>query len=491
MMAGSKKWRILLGFLGFLLLILATLPRGDVQPEAPVAVLTGQTEQKPAPAGLPCLDQFSRLTASEQWCCLEEAGESPEMLSVDPDSPLVRLLLSADGQTDHRILAAVLDLIRAKGYQAEGLAEVLSSLLSHQAAIYQERDKWQVLRLRAYLFATLSDIGFPDSALPMLVDALAYVDERMSAVEFGAAVHAVGGLGEKGRPFIPFLLRTVTERFAEEEFSLERYEAAYPPEEATTVQLEVAKALAAVCTPADEEALTTLRSVASGSGTDAPWDPRFVAAAAEAVRRIEAKPGAGGFFQRAKRLVSSTEPAEDLYRSSLFEPERRFRLLSLEQARVVDHQGQTYPLSELIDRPVLITFFYTRCQNAQKCSATIARLALLQRELIREGMSTKVRLLAITFEPEFDTPRRLRRYAVDRGLSLGQNALAIRLEPGAHEALLKDLDTPVCYNAGWVNSHGVEAVLVDAKGRLARKYWSWGWEHEVVLEDFHRLLAGR
>jgi len=429
---------------------------------------------------LSCARRLASLPDEPLRDCLRRIGAA-KAFGAETRAQLAALLERSTGSTDHHVIAGVLDAVRAHAATAGDLAETLSELLGHQAAIYQDRDKWQVLRLRAYLFVTLGEIGLPDSALPMLVDALAYVDERMSAVEFGAAVRAVGTLGPRARRFAPYLLSTVGERFAEEEFSLDRYELEFPREEATTVQIEAMRALGAIGDRGDHEVMTVLRTVAANRGPIS-LDSRMVAAAGEALRRIEVRrhaPGSGG----PTRAV--TVPLVTPW----IVPVRRQPLRNLD-IPLTDHDERDHVLRDLVDRPVLLTFFYSRCQNAGKCSTTVSRLARLQRELAEGGIEGDVRLLAITFEPQFDTPMRIKRYAVTRGLELGDRALGVRLDPGQQSRLVEELRTPVGYNAGWVSSHGVEAVLLDAQGRLVRKYVNLAWDNDLVLTDFQRLLAG-
>jgi protein SCO1/2 len=169
---------------------------------------------------------------------------------------------------------------------------------------------------------------------------------------------------------------------------------------------------------------------------------------------------------------------------------QRSRLRNLDIA-FKDQDGRSGTLGELIDKPVLITFFYTRCQNSRKCSLAVNHLGALQRQLDQAGIGEKVRLLAITYEPQFDTPERIHRYASDRGLRLGGNALAIQLDSGRHQRFVDELQAPVNYNAGWVNAHGVELSLLDAGGRLVRKYQTLLWENRQVEQDLRRLLAER
>lgn len=169
------------------------------------------------------------------------------------------------------------------------------------------------------------------------------------------------------------------------------------------------------------------------------------------------------------------------------EPARRSRLQNL-NIPLIDSSGRAHSLDGLVDRPILLTFFYTRCQNAGKCPATIAQLAALQRDLTSQGIESKVRLVAITFEPQFDTPDRLERFVRDRGLTPDSHTLAVQLDVGRQSKLTDELRVPVAYNAGWVSSHGVEAALLDRQGRVVRKYVTLHWDNAVVVDDFVRLL---
>jgi hypothetical protein len=176
---------------------------------------------------------------------------------------LCELLSRCGGSDDDVQIASVLDEIRFLRQEGAPAAETLSRLLPHRSKIYQERDKAIVIRLRAYVAATLCEIGFPDSARPYLLDILTNVDEQMPAVEIGAAARAAGCLGPSGREFIPYLLRTFSEGFIGEEFSLERYDLLFPPAEATTVQIESVRAMGRICVAEDREAVEALEQMAA------------------------------------------------------------------------------------------------------------------------------------------------------------------------------------------------------------------------------------
>ncbi|HYI07876.1 MAG TPA: hypothetical protein VEK57_02290 [Thermoanaerobaculia bacterium] len=180
------------------------------------------------------------------------------------------LLTHADGHTDHLQLAAALDALRALRHDAAPAAETLSALLPHRSRLYEDRDKTLVIRLRSYILVTLSEIGYPESAMPALFDILAHVDERMTALEVGAAVRAAGSLGPRGRELASYLLDTLADRFAGEEFSLDRYDSDFPPAEATTVYVETIRALGRICSAEDAGILAALNRFAATHPSLAP-----------------------------------------------------------------------------------------------------------------------------------------------------------------------------------------------------------------------------
>lgn len=402
-------------------------------------------------------------------------------ISISAATPDVKLstrqlcdrLAHSDGSTDPRRIASALDVLRARGHSAASAAETLSGLLPHRSKLFEGRDKDLVLRLRAYIIVTLSDIGVPASALPALIDVLAHVDERNAPIEVGAAARAVGSLGLRGREFTPYLLEALSARLSVEEFSLERFDFRFPASEATTAHLEIVRALGRVASTDDPDVRTTLGQVIA----DPDRDPRLVR---EAKRLLD---------RRQRASVAAAHAPQPIASEFLLAP-KRTRLKNLDIA-YKDHDGRDGVIRNLVDRPMLITFFYSRCQNSKKCSMAVSRLSALQRQLAQAGIDERVRLLAISYEPQFDTPERINSFASARGLRLGQNALALQLDSAREQQLTDELQAPVNFSSGWVNTHGVELSLLDADGRVVRQYHTMLWDNDQVLKDVQRLLAER
>jgi hypothetical protein len=262
-MERARSWQSVVGSFGAILAsiwcVSTELQAQDVDP--PELVQMGQEtatlQQLDVPSQRELLSRLSKLGPAAQFSI----------------NPLLKIWQEADGRTDDRLLAGVLEVFRGMGQSGAQAATSLSEFLPHDSPVYWNRDQLEVTRLRAYLMVTLAEIGLPVSAYPHLLESLALVDEHANVVEVGSAAHALRSEGRRARQFIPYLVDLVAMEFAEEEFSVSRYSVDYPVAEATTPQLEALKTLAAICRPEDEAAVNLLQELAS-SPTNSRWDAR-------------------------------------------------------------------------------------------------------------------------------------------------------------------------------------------------------------------------
>jgi protein SCO1 len=136
-------------------------------------------------------------------------------------------------------------------------------------------------------------------------------------------------------------------------------------------------------------------------------------------------------------------------------------------------------------RPAVVAFFYTRCDNPRKCSLTVTKLAALQRSIEEQGQDGAVRIAAITYDPAFDLPHRLRLYGADRGVRFGEHVRFFRV-PSGFDEVRRRLDLGVNYGAATVNRHRTELFVLNAQGRVAAAFARVQWDVDAVLD----VLAG-
>lgn len=152
---------------------------------------------------------------------------------------------------------------------------------------------------------------------------------------------------------------------------------------------------------------------------------------------------------------------------------------------LTDQTGRAVRLSSLRGEPVAITFVYTRCPDATACPMTMARFSKLNAALSREKAG---RLLAVTVDPENDTPEVLADYAK----KIGADPARWKFLTGKPEAVARVAES---FGVLYYSDHGrivhTQAVAVlDPDGRLSSIYYGADWEPEQVLRDLEKARNG-
>jgi cytochrome oxidase Cu insertion factor (SCO1/SenC/PrrC family) len=168
-------------------------------------------------------------------------------------------------------------------------------------------------------------------------------------------------------------------------------------------------------------------------------------------------------------------------------PNLRIKKAKLDYS-VTNQAGTNLEFSSLNDRPMAITFLYTRCTNKNKCPLAAAMMAALHEEVAKRNLKDKVRLLVVTYDPEFDTPQRLKRYGEQKGIKFDDCIQMIQPPLDSKDKLFNDMDITVNYSEGMVNIHGIQLVLLDKNARIVRNYHTVIWDNKKVADDLEKLV---
>ena len=146
-----------------------------------------------------------------------------------------------------------------------------------------------------------------------------------------------------------------------------------------------------------------------------------------------------------------------------------------------DHEGELISFKEFFNgQPSIVVFFYTRCDNPMKCSLTVAKLARVQTLLEAQGLADRIRTAAITYDPAFDLPERLRIYGQDRGVRMDARHRMLRATDD-NDALRRHFELGVNFIGSLVNRHRIEVYILDAEGRVAVSFERIHWDEQQVV----------
>ncbi len=188
-------------------------------------------------------------------------------------------------------------------------------------------------------------------------------------------------------------------------------------------------------------------------------------------------------FVRSDTAISDAEKAR---RTAWLEPSDRGTEI-LADINVTDQDGRSFKLSELGGRPFALSFLYTRCTNRNKCPLIATNMGQIQSLLESEGLDSRVRLVIMTYDPEYDTPDKLKRYGLRHGIRFTPNVSLLQPDKQEKERFFDKLQVSVNFDGDEVNLHGIQLFLFDDHARFVRRYQSVIWDKAEVLTDLKRL----
>jgi protein SCO1/2 len=164
--------------------------------------------------------------------------------------------------------------------------------------------------------------------------------------------------------------------------------------------------------------------------------------------------------------------------------------------RLRNQDGRPIRLAQFKGQALLITFIYTRCPLPDFCPRVTHNFAEVNRELAANpALYAKAHLLCVSFDPEHDTPERLRAYGAQY---IGSDAVgafdhwdfAVPDEPVLKQ-MAQYFDVGMSDAADGSITHTLSTTLIGPDGKVVRFYPGNEWTVEQVAADVKELLAGK
>lgn len=156
---------------------------------------------------------------------------------------------------------------------------------------------------------------------------------------------------------------------------------------------------------------------------------------------------------------------------------------------LVNQDGKKVRLSDYHGRALAVTFIFTRCPLPDFCPRMVSHFAEVEAELGRQpALGAKVHLLAVSFDPKFDTPEVLRVYGT-RALKSGSfDRFELLTGDPAEVKRLADFMSLEFEEDGPGFTHNLRTAVLDKEGKLFRLYRGNDWAPPALLADL-RLAA--
>jgi protein SCO1 len=165
----------------------------------------------------------------------------------------------------------------------------------------------------------------------------------------------------------------------------------------------------------------------------------------------------------------------------------------LPDAELIAEDGRPIHFSGFRGRAVAFTFIFTRCPLPDFCPR-MSRSFERARELLlaRPDAPTNWQFLSISFDPEFDRPEVLRRYAQSYRGDNTDRWLFATASTNSLASLVPELDFRFMRDGGSL-VHNLRTVVLDPEGRIYRYFDGKTWKPEDLvqaLDEAARLRPG-
>lgn len=159
---------------------------------------------------------------------------------------------------------------------------------------------------------------------------------------------------------------------------------------------------------------------------------------------------------------------------------------ALPEFALVDDQARPITRTTFAGKPLVLTFIFTRCPLPNFCPRMSNHLGAICKAIAGDAsLKDDLRLLSISFDPEYDTPAQLAKYAAH----FTDDHEQWRFATGSKEQVEKltaAFSVQVQAESGTIN-HGLATALVGPDG-VIRKIWRGnGWQPAEVVEELRRL----
>jgi protein SCO1/2 len=131
---------------------------------------------------------------------------------------------------------------------------------------------------------------------------------------------------------------------------------------------------------------------------------------------------------------------------------------------LVDQSGEALSLSSLEGKVVAVTFIYSRCPLPDYCPRMVENFRAL-RQRFADRMNRDLVFLTISFDPRYDTPEVLTRYAASQRAG-GPGWHFLTGDPKKIERVCNAFGIEYFAEEGLI-THTLETAVIDRHGRLA------------------------
>jgi protein SCO1/2 len=154
---------------------------------------------------------------------------------------------------------------------------------------------------------------------------------------------------------------------------------------------------------------------------------------------------------------------------------------------LVNEENKRIHLSDWKGKVVVMTFIYTRCPLPDFCILMTNNFSKIQRSLKSDSdLNGRWHLLTISFDPKFDTAKRLKEYGKTYGADFSSWSFGTASLDSIQQ-ISSRFQQAFWTDDGGLISHNLVTAIIDPSSKLYKMYTGNGWAPKEIVEDVREL----
>jgi protein SCO1/2 len=374
---------------------------------------------------------------------------------------------SYDASTSEDAIAKMIDIFKEK--QVNGI--LLTRLLPQNHPLYVGRGNNQMNRIRGYIIAAFEQIGLPDNAFIFICEEL---ENSKDAYVVAAAAKAVRGMTLPNAAILPFLQKAIYNiGHKDNAITFDSYKPDWNGTQKYTTATQEVLATYKWMGSSAKEALPFLTDYSNGLITSI--DTKLKNLILDTIYSINND-------NKIPKNICCTPYQYNTPNTKLKD------YASIKHSLLEDQNNNKISIDDFISKSyTIVAFFYTRCDNPNKCSLTISKLAQLQQLIDDSSFQSQIKIAAITYDSGYDTPDKIKNYAENRKFRFTNDYKCFRILNDDFDKVKTYLQLGVNYVGSVVSQHQIELYILDANGIVKEKFSQLQWNPEDVISHIKIL----
>lgn len=164
--------------------------------------------------------------------------------------------------------------------------------------------------------------------------------------------------------------------------------------------------------------------------------------------------------------------------------------------KLINQDGKAVHFGQFKGKMLLLTFIYTRCPLPNFCPLVTRNFATINSRLAATpALYAKTHLLSVSFDPEHDTPERLRAYGASYIGSDAKSAFAhwdfATTNQKELVEMAKFFDVGITHGENDTITHTLSTTLIGADGKVVQFYPGNEWTPDQVIADVKKAAGAR